>query len=106
VKQEAAKSYFNEGKGKQPYKYDFGETYDDVKDVGIFIWDKNLKKVFKVDIDKNLIPSCPSFANIEGTEIIFHAYSRQNFGHGILHCFNRPVSIYHAFLTITKEEKK
>jgi len=31
------------------------------------MWDKTLKQVLRVDLDKNIIPSCPSFANEEGT---------------------------------------
>lgn len=57
-----------------PFRHDFGETYENVKEVGIFIWDKNYKKVFRLDINENLIPCSPSFSNHEGTEIIFHAY--------------------------------
>lgn len=40
IKQEEPKSYFNGGTGKAPYKNDFGETYDNVREVGIFLWDK------------------------------------------------------------------
>ena len=98
VKQEGVKSYFNEGKGKQVYQHDLGERFDDIREVGIFVWDKTHKKAWRVEIDKEAIPACPSFANDEGTEIIFHAYQRQHFGHGIIHCFNRPVAIFHAQL--------
>lgn len=31
VKQEVVKSYFNQGQGKQVFKYDFGEGYEGVK---------------------------------------------------------------------------
>ena len=47
-KPETLKSIFNAGKGKKVYKYDLGETYDDVKQVNIYVWDKNLKKIFKI----------------------------------------------------------
>jgi hypothetical protein len=57
------KSYFNEGKGKEPCRYDFGEGYEGVKYAGLFLWDKKLKKVFKVELEKNLIPSSPTFYN-------------------------------------------
>lgn len=100
IKQDPVKSYFNEGKGKQVYQYDLGETFEDVKEVGLFVWDKKEKKAWRVEVDKQLIPACPSFANDEGTEIVFHAYQRQHFGHGIIHCFNRPVSIYQASLSL------
>jgi hypothetical protein len=50
VKQEPAKSYFNEGKGKAVYKHDLGEGYDGVREVGIFIWDKITKKVHRVEV--------------------------------------------------------
>ena len=50
VKQEEPKSYFNEGKGKLPFKHDFGETYDNVKETGIFLWNKTLKKVFRIPL--------------------------------------------------------
>ena len=88
------------GSGKAEYEPDFGETYDDVSNVGIYVWDIPSKKItkIKVETDERLIPACPSFANDEGSKIIFHAYQRTEFGHGLLHCFNRPVSIYEAEL--------
>lgn len=94
---------FNEGKGKQVYQHDIGERFDEIKEVGIFVWDKKEKKAWRVEVEKELIPACPTFANEEGTEIIFHAYKKQHFGHGIVHCFNRPVSIYHAKLILVEK---
>lgn len=31
IKQEEVKSYFNEGKGKLPFKHDFGETFENIR---------------------------------------------------------------------------
>jgi DUF971 family protein len=39
---------FNEGKGKQVYQYDIGERFDDIKEVGIFVWDKKEKKAWRI----------------------------------------------------------
>jgi hypothetical protein len=50
IKQKEPKSYFNEGTGKAAYKHDFGETYEGVKEVGIFVWDKQKKSVFRIEI--------------------------------------------------------
>jgi hypothetical protein len=50
IKQEEAKSYFNQGKGKLPYKHDFGETMEGVREVGIFVWDKSKKIVARIPI--------------------------------------------------------
>jgi hypothetical protein len=50
--------------------------------------------VFKIETSKDLIPACPIFSNNEGNKIIFHAYKKSEFGHGLLHCFNRDVNIY------------
>ncbi len=77
IKSETPKSIYLGGTGKSTYKYDMGETYDDIKKVGIFIWDKDVKKIFKVEIDANLVPACPKFSNEEGSKIIFHAYNRK-----------------------------
>jgi|JI6StandDraft_1071083.scaffolds.fasta_scaffold875314_1 hypothetical protein len=74
IKQEEIKSIFNEGKGNRPYKHDFGSTYENIREVGIFVWEKSKKEVYRIPIDEKLIPCCPSFSNEEGTEIIFHAY--------------------------------
>ena len=71
------KSYFLGGEGKALYEPDFGETYDDITRVGIFIWDLSLKKVFQVKIsleNETYIPACPIFLDEAGTKIIFHAY--------------------------------
>lgn len=48
VKTESLKSYFNGGQGKKIFVADFGEGYDDVKEAGIFLWDKSSKKVYRV----------------------------------------------------------
>ena len=44
VKQEKPKSYFLDGKGKQPYKHkhDLGETFDNVREVNVFVWDTDI----------------------------------------------------------------
>lgn len=44
------KSYFLGGSGKSIYSPDLGETYDDVSEVGIYIWDLKQKKIVSVDI--------------------------------------------------------
>ena len=59
-----------------------------------------MKAIYRVEIGKDLIPAYVSFSNEEGSEIIFHAYKKQHFGHGILHCVNRKVSIYSATLKL------
>ena len=94
---------FNGGKGKSAYQHDFGEGYEGVKEVGIFVWDKPTKKVYRVQMNEGLVPAYVTFGDNNGTNIIFHAYKRQSFGYGILHCLNRPVSIYKGTLTIEKE---
>ena len=101
------KSLFLGGSGKTEYESDFGETYDDVCNVGIYVWDVPSKKIIKVEVDsgEKLIPACPSFANESGSKIVFHAYHRTEFGYGLLHCFNRPVSIYEAEITSEEEVK-
>ena len=63
IKQKDSKSYFNEGSGKPVFKHDFGETYENVKEVAIFIWHKPKKAVFKIELDESIIPCCPSFLN-------------------------------------------
>lgn len=101
------KSYFLGGKGKAEYEPDFGETYDDITRVGIFIWDISLKKVFQVKIELEsgkYVPACPIFQDEEGTRIIFHAYERTEFGQGLLHCFNRPIKIFEAEIEQKDEE--
>ena len=87
------------GSGKDVFVHDLGETYDDVTEVGIFIWDLEKKKVFPVDIkvegdDQEYIFSYPILANDEGSKLICHGYKREAFGYGILHCFNRNTKIF------------
>ena len=74
--------------------------------MGIYVWDVPLKKIIRIDIDDKLIPACPSFADDSGSKVVFHAYHQTEFGHGLLHCFNRPVSIYEAEVDIVEEELK
>ena len=100
VKAKPPKSYYQNGSGKPVYAHDLGETYDGVTEVGVFVWDKSVKKLWRVDVPKDVIPSFPSFANEEGSEVIFHGYKKQHFGFGLLHCFNRPVKVYQATLQV------
>lgn len=32
------------------YQYDLGETFEDVKEVGLFVWDKREKKAWRVEV--------------------------------------------------------
>ena len=67
IKQEEPKSYFNGGRGKPQYKHDLGETMEGVKETGIFVWDKKLKRLVRIPLDKKLIPCYVSFANEYGS---------------------------------------
>ena len=52
------------------------------------------------------IPACPVFADQEGTKVIFHAYKKTEFGHGLSHCYNRPINIFEAEVLGKGEEIK
>lgn len=51
IKQEEIKSYFNYGKGNQPHKHDFGETYDNIREVGLFLWEKKAREILRLKIN-------------------------------------------------------
>lgn len=44
-KAKKSKSYFLGGSGKPQFVQDFGETYEGINEVGIFIWDMVSKKI-------------------------------------------------------------
>jgi hypothetical protein len=83
-------SYFQGGEGIPPHSGDFGELYDGISSVGVFVWDKDLKQILPVALEPAFIPACPAFLDASATQLIFHAYLRREFGYGLSHCFNRP----------------
>ena len=108
-KDKKSKSLFLGGSGKAEHEHDFGETYDGISRVGIFIWDIKKKTVFQIKEDlasHEHIPACPVFADEEGTQVIFHAYKKTEFGHGLVHCYNRPINIFEAEVLGVGEEIK
>lgn len=61
----------------------------------------------KIEGDENqYIFASPVFANNEGTKIICHGYKRTEFTHGLLHCFNRPVSVFELSVDVVEGEWK
>lgn len=74
------KSYFLGGSGQERFVKDFGETYEGINNVGIFLWDMENKKISEVEVnlegDTQYIFANPIFANDEGTKIICHGYKR------------------------------
>lgn len=46
-----SKSYFLGGNGKEKFVQDFGETYNGINTVGIFVWDLTMKKIIEVDVN-------------------------------------------------------
>ena len=89
-------SAFNGGEGKRPYQHHFGDEFTSVKDTGIFIWDKDKGEIQQLKLPKGILPSYVCFGNMEGSEVIFGAYTRQHWNHGINFFYNRPSHIYRA----------
>lgn len=103
------KNHFTGGNGKAVYVPDLGELYDDVTEVGIFIWDLTLKKIVPIDVKieadaSQYVFAYPVLISDDASKFICHGYRRTEFGHGILHCFNRPVSVFEVTVTGLGEE--
>lgn len=81
-KSQKPKNYFVNGSGKPVYDHDLGELYDDISDIGIFIWDMEKNKIVPIEIkiegeeDTRYVFSYPIFANDEGTKFICHGYKK------------------------------
>ncbi len=92
IKDQPGKSFFDERQGNQRdrnddgamsqggevgdlnlYRDDWGETFSDVHDVGLFLMDLNTGKVVEVPVGKGITPSSPIFSR-SGDIVLYTAY--------------------------------
>eukprot|EP00828_Plagiopyla_frontata_P046180 TRINITY_DN811_c0_g1_i4.p1 TRINITY_DN811_c0_g1~~TRINITY_DN811_c0_g1_i4.p1 ORF type:complete len:668 (-),score=77.58 TRINITY_DN811_c0_g1_i4:73-1926(-) len=77
------------------YISDYGEQFENIYEVGLFIYNLETKTLEQVLLPENLLPFYPQFFDHAGDQIIIAAaLNEQNFKFGCYACCNRNCGVY------------